>query len=104
MGFSIGIPETFIGLICDLQSKDQGPGGLALVRPGAVIWVITFSSSIQVSGFGCQQAKSTRWLGVAHDMDFLSPLMAFSCNPIRAMDSGFEFSHMKPHKIRSCSR
>jgi hypothetical protein len=36
----------------------------------------------QCSGVRCQQAKSTRCAGVAHDMDFLSPMLAFSCNPI----------------------
>jgi hypothetical protein len=34
--------------------KDPGPEGPALVHPGGVIWVINFTSSVQVSGFGCQ--------------------------------------------------
>ena len=41
-----------------LCSKDLGPEGPALVHPGGVIWVITFTSSVQVSGFGCQVSAS----------------------------------------------
>ncbi len=38
----------------------------------------------QLSGFRCQvqQPNSTRCDGVAHEMDFLSPLLVFSCNQI----------------------
>ena len=39
----------------------------------------------------CQQLKSTRWMGVAHELDFLSPLVTFSLNPIRVQNSGFFF-------------
>ena len=35
-------------------SKNPGPEGPALVHPGGVKWVINFTSSVQVSGFGCQ--------------------------------------------------
>ena len=72
--------------------------------------MITFASSVQVSGVGCQvsaqplakktaslieketlqdevsyevqQPNSTRCVGVAHEMDFLSPVLVFSCNQI----------------------
>jgi cell division protein FtsW (lipid II flippase) len=47
------------------------------------------SVKLKVSGFRCQQPKSTRWVGVAHEMDFLSPVLAFSCNPISVQDSIF---------------
>jgi hypothetical protein len=43
----------------------------------------------QVSGVRCLQLKSTRWMAVAHELDFLSPLVTFSLNPIRVQDSGF---------------
>jgi hypothetical protein len=46
-------------------------------------------NSVQVSGVGCQQPKSTSWLGVAHEIDFLSPVLVFSCNPISVQESGF---------------
>ena len=61
MGFSIGIPESFIGLICDLQIKDPGPEtppAEEFGTPGGVTWVITFTHSVQVSGFGCQVSAS----------------------------------------------
>jgi hypothetical protein len=45
----------------------------------------------QCSGVRCQQLKLTRWVGVAHEMDFLSPVLTFSCNPISVRDSGFDF-------------
>jgi hypothetical protein len=51
----------------------------------------TFTSNAWVSGVGCQQLKSTRWMGVAHELDFLSPLVTFSLNPIRVLNSGFFF-------------
>ena len=63
-----------------LLSKDPGPEGPALVYPGGVIWVITFTSSIQVSGVRFQQPKSTHGVGVAHEIDFFPPGLTFSCN------------------------
>jgi hypothetical protein len=68
--------------------------------------VVTFTSSVprfrfatdgifdrfQVSGVRCQQLKSTRWIGVAHEMDFLSPVLTFSRNLISVQDSGFVFT------------
>jgi len=65
--------------------------------------VATFTSSVprfrfatdgifdrcQVSGVGCQQLKSTRWMGVGHEVDFLSPVLTFSPNPISVQNSGF---------------
>jgi hypothetical protein len=74
------------------QSKDPGPEGPALVYPGGVMKVATFTSSVQVSGVRCQQLKSTRWIGVAHEIDFLSPVLTFSRNPISVQDSGFVFT------------
>jgi hypothetical protein len=53
--------------------------------------VATFTSSVQVSGVRCQQLKSTRWIGV-DEMDFLSPVLTFSHNPISVQDSGFVFT------------
>ena len=41
----------------------------------------------QVSGVRCQQQNSTRWVGVAHKMDFLSTVLAFSCTSISVLDS-----------------
>jgi hypothetical protein len=72
--------------------KDPGPEGPALVHPGRVMKVATFTSSVQVSGVRCQQLKSTRWIGVAHEMDFLSPVLTFSPNPISVQNSGFVFT------------
>jgi hypothetical protein len=37
----------------------------------------------------CQQPKSTRWVEVAHEGDFPSSVLAFSCNSIRIQDSIF---------------
>jgi len=45
-----------------------------------------------VSGVRCQQLKSTRWIGVGHKMDFLSPVLTFSRNPISVQDAGFFFT------------
>ena len=45
----------------------------------------------QCSGVRCQQTKLTPWIGVAHKVDFLSPVLAFSGNAISVRDSGFEF-------------
>jgi hypothetical protein len=43
----------------------------------------------QVSGVRFQQKDSTRCVGVAHEMNFLSPVLAFSCIPISVQDSVF---------------
>jgi hypothetical protein len=32
-----------------------------------------------------------RWIGVAHEMDFLSPVLTVSLNPISVQNSGFVF-------------
>ncbi len=40
--------------------KDPGPEGPALVHPGGVMKVATFTNRVQVSGVRCQQLKSTR--------------------------------------------
>ncbi|CAB1079604.1 hypothetical protein D1AOALGA4SA_7312 [Olavius algarvensis Delta 1 endosymbiont] len=40
----------------------------------------TNTSRFQVSGVRCQQLKSTRWMDVAHELDFLSPPVTFSLN------------------------
>jgi len=37
----------------------------------------------------CQQTNSTRNVGVAHEMDLLLPVLAFSCNQIRVRVSSF---------------
>jgi hypothetical protein len=65
--------------------------GPALVNPGRVMKVASFTSSVQVSGVGCQQLKSTRWIGV-DEMDLLSLVLTFSRNRISVQDSGFVFS------------
>jgi hypothetical protein len=57
--------------------------------------VATFTSSVQVfrrRRIRCQQLKSTRWIGIAHEMDFLSPVLTFSPNPISVQNSGFVFT------------
>jgi hypothetical protein len=56
-----------------------------------MIWLINLTSSVQVSGFGCQQLKSTRWVEVAHEGDFLSSVLAFNGSSISVQDSGFDF-------------
>ena len=43
----------------------------------------------QVSGVRFQQLISTRCVGVANEMDFLSPVMAFSYNQTSVQVSGF---------------
>lgn len=66
-----------------------------MVHSGGVMKVATFTSSVQVSGVppeADQQLKSIRWIGVAHEMYFLSPVMTFRRNPISVQDSGFVFS------------
>ena len=35
-------------------SKDPGPEGPALIHPGGVMKVATFTNRVQVSGVGCQ--------------------------------------------------
>ena len=60
-----------------------------MVHTGGVIGVITFTSSVQVSGVRCQQPTSTRCVGITHKMDILSPVLVFSCNQISVQDSGF---------------
>jgi hypothetical protein len=74
------------------KSKNPGPEDSALVHPGGVMKVATFTSSVQVSGVRCQQLKSIRWIGVAHEMFFISSASTFSRNPISVRDSGFVFS------------
>jgi hypothetical protein len=46
-------------------------------------------SQIWARGVRFQQKNLTRWVGVAHKMDFLSTVLAFSCTPISVQDSGF---------------
>ena len=63
-----------------------------MVHPVRVIWVITFTSCVQVfrrRRIRCQQTNSTRRVGIAHGMDFLSPLLVFSCNQISVQESVF---------------
>ncbi len=45
----------------------------------------------QCSGVRCQvqQPDSTRCVGVTHEMDFLSPLLVFSCNQISVQEPVF---------------
>ena len=45
----------------------------------------------QWSGVRCQQAKSTRCVGVANDINFLAPMLTFGCNPVSVQDSKFDF-------------
>ena len=45
----------------------------------------------QCSGVRCQQANPTRCVGVTHDISFLAPMLAISCNPISVQDSEFDF-------------
>ena len=59
--------------------------------------MITFTSSVQVSGVRFQQPISYRCVGVADVMDFFSPVLAFSCNQINVQDSEFGiYWHLKP--------
>jgi hypothetical protein len=62
-----------------------------LVHPGGVIRMVIFTSDDKVSGFGCQvsETHSARYVGVAHKMGLLSPVLTFSCNQIGVHDSGF---------------
>jgi hypothetical protein len=43
-----------------------------------------------------QQTKSTPWIGVAHKMDFLSPVLAFRCNTLIAGIQGWIFTDLPP--------
>jgi hypothetical protein len=74
-------------------SKDPGPEARLCFATVGVIWVITFTSSVQVSGFGCQVSATDfdALIGVAHVVDFPSSVLAFSCNPISVQDLGFDF-------------
>ncbi len=67
------------------------PARRAYSSERGVIWVITFTSSIQVSGFGCQVSATEfdSYVGVAHEMDFFSPVLDFSSNQISVLVSGF---------------
>jgi hypothetical protein len=49
--------------------------------------VATFTSSVQVSA-----TEVDRWIGVAHEMDFLSPVLTVSPYPIIVLNSGFVFT------------
>jgi len=42
-----------------------------------------------VSGVRFQQPHSTRRVAIAHEMDFVSPVLVFHCNLISAQVSGF---------------
>ncbi|CAB1075320.1 hypothetical protein D1AOALGA4SA_3140 [Olavius algarvensis Delta 1 endosymbiont] len=56
-----------------------------MVHLKGMMKLATYNSSVKVfrrRRIRCQQLKSTRWKGVAHDLDFLSPLLTFSLNPI----------------------
>ncbi|CAB1077221.1 hypothetical protein D1AOALGA4SA_5013 [Olavius algarvensis Delta 1 endosymbiont] len=53
--------------------------------------VATTACRFQVSGVRCLQLKSTRWMGAAHELDFLSPLLTFSLNPSWVQNSGLVF-------------
>jgi hypothetical protein len=62
--------------------------------------VITFASSVQVSGVRFQQPNSTRRVAIAHEMDFVSPVLVFSCNQISVQVSGFGiYRHLKPETM-----
>ncbi|CAB1070629.1 hypothetical protein D1AOALGA4SA_979 [Olavius algarvensis Delta 1 endosymbiont] len=74
-----------------MASKNPIPEGPALVHPGRLMKVTTTNGRFQVSGVRCQQLKSTRWMGIPHEMDFLSPLVIFSLNPGRIPESGLVF-------------
>jgi hypothetical protein len=56
--------------------------------------VATFTSSVQVSGVGCRVSafEVDRWIAVAHEMDFLSPVLTVSPNLIIVLNSGFVFT------------
>ena len=64
----------------------RGPG-IGLPRRGDM--VMTSTRSVQVSGVRFQQLNSTRYAKVAHEMDFLPLLLAFSCNQISVHVSVF---------------
>ena len=76
-GYPEGIEQKILGGSLDETNKK-------------VIWLITFTSSIQVSGVRFQQPKSTHCVGVAHEIDFFPPGLTFSCNQISVQDSGVD--------------
>ena len=48
-----------------------------------------------------QQTKSSRYVGVAHEMDFLLPVTAFRCSQINIRDSGFDiYRHLTPETMK----
>jgi hypothetical protein len=59
-------PEVLAGLRHEYEQKverklkNPGPAGAALVYPGGVTWVITFTSGVQVSGFGINSYENSR--------------------------------------------
>jgi hypothetical protein len=61
------------------------------ICPEHFYMIINFTSSVQVSGVRCQQLKSIRRMGVAHELNFLSAQVTFNLNPIRVHDSGIVF-------------
>jgi hypothetical protein len=63
--------------------------------------VMSFAGSVQVSGVRFQQLKSTRCGGVAHEMDFPSPVLAFSCSQINAQNSALTPETMKKFNPRT---
>jgi hypothetical protein len=71
------------------ETKDPGIEGPALVHLAGVIWMITFTSSGQVSGVRCPQPNLTRCFRVAPELGFLSPVWVFGCNQISVQDSLF---------------
>ena len=88
--FLIGILKLTRPLPAPLPARRAyRPEGRAYSSERGVIWVITFTSSVKVSGVRCQQPNSTRCVGVDHEMDFLSSVLAFSCNQISVQNSGF---------------
>jgi len=46
-------------------------------------------SGLGVSGVRFQQPNWTRRVAIAHDMDFVSPVLVFNCNQISVQVSGF---------------
>jgi hypothetical protein len=65
-----------------------------LVHPGGVMKGSNFYQLCQVSGFRCQVSVTEvdRWIGVAHEMDFFSPVLTVSPYPISVQNSGFVFT------------
>jgi hypothetical protein len=74
----------------------SGPGARCLTQLdysimalNALMSLFVKVSQIWARGVRFQQKNLTRWVGVAHKMDFLSTVLAFSCTPISVQDSGF---------------